>query len=310
MIATMPTVASRGGGHPTVALAVVEARRCVRSVWLWVGVAASTWFVVAAGDGAWQADTYQRLQSASMPIALAILVIGLNVGGRDHHNDRPPLAEDAALDADPRAAGRLLGMAAPWAVGAVWAAAVFAYVRAEGGMWVGDEPGRTDAAVYSVPEMLQPLLLFAVAATVGIALGRACRHRVPLVVGALGFSLFGMVSWAFQSAPMRYVTPIQTQPIEVYIGPAGLDPLTLPADWLLSSPDQYEAYWARVIVHVPMAAWHDVYLIGLALVGAGYAVRRRRGRWLVAAGALAVLVGIVAQALVAPGAIDLATVVR
>ena len=39
MIATMPTVASRGGGHPTVALAVVEARRCVRSVWLWVGVA-------------------------------------------------------------------------------------------------------------------------------------------------------------------------------------------------------------------------------------------------------------------------------
>ena len=65
-----------------------------------------------------------------------------------------------------------------------------------------------------------------------------------------------------------------------------------------------------MIVHVPMAAWHDVYLIGLALVGAGFAVRRRRGRWLVAAGALTVLVGIVAQALVAPGAIDLASVVR
>ena len=213
-------------------------------------------------------------------------------------------------DADPRAVGRLLGMAAPCAVGAMWAVAMFVFVRVGGGMWVGDAPGRTDAAMYSVAEMLQPLLLFAVAATAGIALGRACRHRVPLVVGVLGFSLFGMVSWAFQAAPMRYVTPIQTQPIEVYIGPAGLDPLTLPADWLLSSPDQYEAYWAWVIVHVPMAAWHDVYLIGLALVGAGFAIRRRRGRWLVAAGGLAVLVGIVAQVLVAPAAIDLADVVR
>jgi hypothetical protein len=108
---------------------------------------------------------------------------------------------------------------------------------------------------------------------------------------------------------MRYVTPIQTQPIEVPIGPASLDPLTLPAGWLLSSPGQYEPDWARVIVHVPMAAWHDVYLIGLALLGAGFAIRRRRGRWLVAAGALAVLVGIVAQALVAPAAIDLAQVI-
>jgi hypothetical protein len=308
MIATMPTVASRGG-HPTVALAMLEARRSLRSVWLWVGVAASTWFVVSAGDGAWQADTYHRLQAASMPIALAILVIGLNAGGRDRHHDRPPLAEDAALDADDRAAGRLLGTAAPCAVGALWAAAVFAYVRAEGGMWVGDEPGRTDAATYSVAEMLQPLLLFAVAAAAGIALGRACRHRVPLIVGALGFSLFGMVSWAFQSSPMRYVTPIQTQPIQVHIGAASLDPLTLPADWLLSRPDQYEPDWARVIVHVPMAAWHDVYLVGLVLLGAGFAVRRRRGSWLVAAGVVAVLAGIVAQVLVAPAAIDLAPVV-
>ena len=288
---------------------MLEARRGVRSVWLWVGVAAATWSVVAAGDGAWQADTYQRLQSSSMPIALAILVIGLNAGGRDHHDDRPPLAEDAALDADRRAAGRLLGMGAPCAVGALWAVAVFLFVRAEAACGWATHPGGPTPRCTAWPRCSN----------------RSCSSRSPRRPGSrsAGRAVTGSRSWSARSAShcsawspgpssrhrCGYVTPIQTQPIEVYIGPTGLDPSTLPADWLLSSPDQYEAYWARVIVHVPMAAWHDVYLIGLALLGAGLAVRRRRGRWLVAAGALAVLVGIVAQVLVAPAAIDLAQVV-
>ncbi len=308
MIATMPSLAT-SGGHPIIALARLEARRSLRSVWLWIGVAAATWFVLATGEGNWESDTYQRLQSASMPIALAILVIGLNAGGRDRHGDRPPLAEDAVLDADARAAARLVGMAAPCAIGALWAAVVFVNVRVQGGLWIGDEPGRTDSAVYTWPEMIQPVLLFAVAATVGVALGRACRYRVPLVVGALGFSLFGLVSWAFQAAPMLYLTPIQTQPIEQHIGPASLDPQTVPADWLLSRPDQYDFEWARVVVHVPMAAWHDVYLLGIALLGAGFAVRQRFGRRLIVVGGIAVVAGLVAQVAVAPVAIDLTQVI-
>ena len=200
---------------------MLEARRCVRSVWLWVGVAASTWFVVAAGDGAWQADTYQRLQSASMPIALAILVIG-----RERRRPRSPQRPSAAGrgcragcgSTRPRAACSVWLGHGPWA--RCWAAVVFASSAPRAGCgWATNPVGRTPRCT-ACPRCSNRSCSSQSPRRSGIALGRACRHRVPLVVGALGFSLFGMVSWAFQSAPMRYVTPIQTQPIEVYIGPA------------------------------------------------------------------------------------------
>ena len=98
-------------------------------------------------------------------------------------------------------------------VAALYAAAVFVVVRVEGGLWIGDAPRRTDTALYSLPEMVQPLALFVLAAAIGVAVGRSCRLRLPLAIGAIGFAMFGFVAWAFQSPPMLYVTPVQIQPV-------------------------------------------------------------------------------------------------
>lgn len=307
---TIVTTAVAQRRRPIAALAALEARRNVRSVWLWVGIAVSALMGRQVGTTDWQAGTYQGLQAACTAVAFGILVIGLGAGGRDHYGERPPLAEEAAIGPDARATARLLGLWPAWAVGSLWAVIVFVAVRIEGGLWVGDEPGRTDSAVYTLPEMLQPLLLFAFAGAAGVAIGRACRYRVPVAIGALAFSVFGLIAWAFQSPPMRYVTPIQTQPFQQHIGPASLDPLTLPPDWLLSAPAQFETDWARVIVHQPTAAGHDVYLLGLTVLCAGLAVRATLGRRLIALGIVCAIGGIVAQVALAPSAIDLARAVR
>ena len=57
-----------------------------------------------------------------------------------------------------------------------------------------------------------------------------------------------------------------------------------------------------------MSAWHDVYLLGLAAVFAGLAVRGSRGRWVIAAGAAATLAGVVGQLLSAPSVIAVGSV--
>jgi hypothetical protein len=177
---------------------------------------------------------------------------------------------------------------------------LFAIQRLEGGMQIADGPvGRTDA-VFSLVEMLQPPLLFLAAAAAGLAVGRASAHRtITSVVGGLMIASAGIVYWAWQWSPAVWVSPIQTQPIEIGLG-AGFSRNGAPSDWLLSAPDQYEADWGRVMVHQAMAAWHLVFLAGVATAFAGFAVRGRRGRIAVVAGFAVVVLGIVAQAVVTP----------
>ena len=168
-------------------------------------------------------------------------------------------------------------------VAALYAAAVFVVVRVEGGLWIGDAPRRTDTALlYSLPEMLQPLALFVLAAAIGVSVGRSCRLRLPLAIGAIGFAMFGFVAWAFQSPPMLYVTPVQIQPVRRPLDITGASVASVPDSWLLEAPG-VDHEWSRVIVAPAMSAWHDVYLLGLAAVFAGLAVRGSRGRWVIAA---------------------------
>ena len=97
-------------------------------------------------------------------------------------------------------------------------------------------------------------------------------------------------------------SPWNTRPPSFKIPPghAGTDPAAFPADWLLVHPDERGGDWARVVVHEPLTAWHDVYLIGLAVVAAGIAIRSRVGRRLMVIGVVVIGVGVVGQAAVTP----------
>jgi len=284
------------------ALARVEARRALKGPAFWIGLALTVWAGITASQFDWQGATYAETTLTFAPLATGVFVAGALAGGRDRRaDDRPELAEEAALDSSARSAARLLGLLPLVVIGAVLVVGVAIGVRVEGGQWIGDAPGRSDTEVHGVAEIFQPILWLVLAGATGVAGGRAFRRRTPVVVAGLviGF-LFTGAFWVWQWPPMSFVVPVQSQPIEVAIDGAPTSPNALPADWLLIDPNERGGEWHRAMVHQPLAAWHDVYLVGLATLAVGIAVRGRRGRQVMLAGLVVVAFGLTMQAVVIP----------
>jgi hypothetical protein len=166
---------------------------------------------------------------------------------------------------------------------------------------LGDEPGRTLHAQYTLPELLQPVVLTAFAVAFGAAVVSVVRNRLASVVVMflMWFAASGAY-WVFNGPAATAFSLIQVQPLSVEVGSHGADPTTFPEHWLLSAPGLYQDHWARVIVSPAMAAWHDVYLVGLTLLAAAVATRGRVGRTLAAAGVVLAVLGVVVQKLVQP----------
>lgn len=287
-------------------LARTEARRALRGPTFWIALVVTGWFGSnASGAADWQGGTYQFVVTAFGPLAAGIFAAGVLAGGRDRRSDdRPALAEEAALDGTARTIARMLGLLPLVLIGAAIVVAVAVGIRIEGGLWVGDAPGRTDTAVHGIAEIIQPILLFIVAGIAGVAAGRTFRRRAPVIVVGLviAFLLTGAY-WVWQSVPMVYAVPLQTQPIEVTIDGDATDPTKLPADWLLVDPDEPHRSgqdWKRTLVSQPLAVGHDVYLVGLGTLAAGIAIRSRKGRQLVVVGLVVAGLGIAAQVAVMP----------
>lgn len=275
-------------------LAQTEARRHLKGVALWFGVLGIALTGLSGRGGGWQGEVYESFPLLFVPLAAATFLAGVRSGGRDRRTDLPCLAEDAPLDIAQRSTGRLLGMA-PFVVATTLAVvAVEAGIRIEGGHWIGDDPGRTDSAVHTIPELLQPIAFVALAAAAGIAAGRAFRRHGPIAVLGMivGFMMWS-VYWAFQFMPMAVFTLVQTAPIQEYAGPLGSESDSFPADWLLARPDEYTRVWMRVYVDQWLSAGHVVYLLGLTALCTAAAISRGR-RWLWA-GLAVVAIGVIVQ---------------
>jgi hypothetical protein len=213
--------------------------------------------------------------------------------------ERTALAEDAPLGSGGRAAARLLGSLPLVGLVAVIVAGGAGYQRATGGLRLGDEPGMTLDAHYSLPELLQPVLLACFAVALGAAVVRLLRSQLAAhVLVFVYWFLVGGTSWLFQGPVVRVLTPVQTQPYPVEVGPPATDPTAFPSDWLLSAPGQYQDHWARLVVSPELAAWHDLYVVALTALLVAVVVPGRVRRPLLVVGAL-VAAGAVAMQLVA-----------
>ncbi|HLM63317.1 MAG TPA: hypothetical protein VK306_03380 [Acidimicrobiales bacterium] len=259
------------------ALAGVEARRNLRSPLLLVVLAFSALSVLSMNSADWSGGTYADLPLYFVPLAGGTFFLGLRSAGRDHRADVPPLAEDCALDEPVRMAGRLLGLAVFPAIAAAGVLVVEVASRIEGGYWIGDAPWRTDTALHTPFELLQPIALVAFAGAAGVAAGRRFRHRTPIAVlaGVMTFLSWGAY-WVFQWPPMFVVSFVQTQPISQWAGPASAGASSFPDHWLVSY-DDYERFWARQYVDQALAGGHVLYLIGLTVLCVGFALRVRGG---------------------------------
>jgi hypothetical protein len=259
------------------ALARVEARRNLRSPLLLVVLVFSVYEAWAMSHGPeWSAGTYANLPLYFVPLAGATFFLGLRSAGRDHRADVPPLGEDCAVDETARTAGRLLGLAICPAIAVAGVLAIAVGSRVEGGYWIGEGNWRTDTALHTPFELLQPVALVALAGGVGVAAGRRFRHRNPVAVLAGATTLlFWGVWWAFQSAPMFVVLPVQIQPISRWAAsPPG--PVSFPDHWLVHY-DTYERIWLRQYVDQPLIGGHVLYLVGLTVLCVGSALRVRSG---------------------------------
>lgn len=278
-------------------LARLEARRLLGMPWLLLVPLTTALLLRANGDAEWSGAVYGSAQMVVGPTALAASLVTAMACLRD----REPLAQDAPVSVRHRTLARLVA-GVPFVVATALVVGVLAvWLRRTGGLDLGDEPGRTLHAQFTLPELLQPVVVIAVAVALGAAVARLVRSRLgtATVLFVIWF-VSSLTYWALNGPTVRFFALIQSQPIVVPVGPAGADPLTFPESWLLSVPGQYQDFWGRIVVSPALAAWHDVYLVGLTALLAGAAVRGRIGRVLVLAGLAVAVVGVVMQRAVHP----------
>jgi hypothetical protein len=280
-------------------LAALEARRILAHPAPAAGLLLSLFFArqVLTAERTWPGAEYM-----SLPVIVGPLLCGISLAvAAAVARDQPPLAEDAPVRPGQRALARLLAGLPVVAAVAVLVAAGALWLRAVGGLELGEAPGPVIDARYTLPELLQPVVLTAFAVTFGAAVARVVRHRLAAAV-AIFVVWFAVspISWMWNGPRLMASSIIQTQPLTVPIGPATADPATFPTSWLLSAPGEYQDFWGRVVVSPAMAAWHDVYLAGLTLLAAAVVLRAGARRTAGAAGILLTVAGVVAQKLVQP----------
>jgi hypothetical protein len=285
--------------RPFAELARIEAGRMLRHPAPWVGIL--LWlgaeYAVLSSEPEWSSAQYQSLQASAVFLAAGVSIAVAYAAGRD----RAGLAEDAPVPAEDRAAARLVGGLALVALVAVAVAAGALWLRWSGGIALGGEPGRTAHAQFSLPELVQPVALSVFAVALGAAATRVLRH--PLAASIALFVLWfvaGPAYWTVNGPVLRWFAPLMVQPYNVEVAPATADPLTLPASWLLEGPGPYQPFWARLVIVPELAAWHDLYLVALALLAAAVALPGRYRRPLLVGGVLLAVVAVLLQARVTP----------
>jgi hypothetical protein len=297
--ARTPSVPRATSGQVVRAIARPEALRLLRHPLLWVGVALSS----AAAYASFHApDEWSGARYQSGPIVFGPLLVAISmVVAGTFHRERAGLAPEAPVGEASRSGGRLLGAGALVLLVLVLTAAGGLTARLTGGDALGDEPGRTLHAHYTLGELLQPVALAVLAVAVGAAAGRRFRHRATayLVLFVAWFP-FVMVGWAFQGRRVTPFSVIQIQPVYVPVGPVQSNPNDYPSEWLLASPNEYQAHWDRLFVSSHLAGWHDVWLLGLACLFLALVLPRGRRRWLAGAGLVLAVAGVAAQYLVIP----------
>ncbi len=261
----------------TVELARIEARRTLRRVSIWIGLALSVLLAVieASNEADWSGQKYQALVPLSVfPLAMGAYVAGVRSGNRDRSRRRPPLAEEAPLDGDARAWARLASLLVPVAMAVLLMAVIGGASRVEGGFWVGEGRFRTDSALHSVFELVQPALIVGVIGTAAVAIGRAVHRAGPaIVIGLVLLFSSGGVYWLWNGVPLYTTALMQVQPID---------------------------NGTSDVAHTPTVILHDLYLAGLVTLCCGLSLRRRPRRELLAAGTAVAVFAVVAQLAVSP----------
>ena len=182
-------------------LARIEARRMLRHPAPWVGLVLSGLWLQGVSETSWASAHYEGLLAGLTPVLLGLSLASLSAFAREH----VAVSDDAPLEPYRRSLARLVGGVALVGLMALVVGAGVAWLRLGPGLGLGDEPGHTAHAQYSLPELLQPVLLACFAVALGAAVVHLVRSRLMAsIVLALTWFLVGATYWMFQgSLPAR-----------------------------------------------------------------------------------------------------------
>lgn len=281
----------------TATLTRLEGERMLRQPVLWLSLPLVVWWGTQILDEPWTGARYTGFLPMLTPLFLAASLVSVAAFGRE----LVPVADAASLSPARRSFARLLAGLVPVALTVLVVLVGVVWLRLRDGLDLGDEPGRTLHAHYTLPELLQPVLLVCVAVALGAAAVHVLRSRLAAsIVLVVCWFLSGATYWVFEGPGLRWFALVQPQPMLVKVGEWNADPASFPSGWLLSAPGEYQDYWGRLVVSPAVAAWHDVYLVGLAAVLIGIAVPGRSRVPLLVGGLLVGALGVVMQSVVAP----------
>lgn len=287
-MSTLTVPAARSGARtarprsPLTALARVESRRLLRSpVLLASGVLAayaswSGWWDGREPAQDWGTQNYDALFLGAVPLYLAAFLVAGAAALRERGVTTAELFRTTPVPWADRTQALLLAGLVPAALAAVVALGEWALIRRAGGVTLGMPP---DTAVVQ-PTLLEalhvPVLAFA-AFCAAVALARTVRSRaVGAVLGTFGTVAFLLAEWAWQWFPAVLLAPADTALRRPVLGPE-VDAAESARYSVLLPPDQYTPSWSGLERDLLLSGGHTLYLLGIAVVLAAYAVRRSGG---------------------------------
>jgi hypothetical protein len=265
-------------GQPVVLLAAAEGRRMARNPLLLAAVAVGLLFCLPWLDGEphqdWSTENYSLIALFGLPVYFAAFVLGNLAALRERPSTTAEMFSTVPTDYAHRTRAILLAGIAPIAASALVIAAFELLVLRAGGITADGTKLR--------PTPFELALVPAITASsfaAGVAVARTIRSRVIGVILGTILSPVVFIYWAFSWFPAYFLAPYTSGLRHTSVG------------LIIREPDR--------------VAWHVAYLLGVAALFAGYALRRSgkdpQVRHLLVIGGLLVVAGLVGQMVVHGG---------
>jgi hypothetical protein len=280
------------------ALSIAEAKRLLRHPVLLAGAALAAWLSLRLwGHGEpvqdWETQNYTIFLLTWAPLYLAAFIAANTAALRERESTTAEMFRSAPTRYSDRTLALLAAGLVPTALAAVLAAIQLGVIAHAGGITLGNQ------AVQLTPTAVEMALVPATTAaafTAGVALARTIKSRAfGAILAAAGIYMFFVMFWVFGWFPAWFLAPYATalRPVDLGQDISANDLARWP---VIRSPETYDSHWYAIVREIGIVGWHNVYLIGLALLLAAYAVwrsgRDRRVGWLLLPGAALTIGGL------------------
>jgi hypothetical protein len=265
-------------GHPVILLAAAEGRRMARNPLLLVALAVGLLFCLPWLNGEphqdWSTENYADIGLVSLPVYLAAFLLGNLAALRERPSTTAEMFSTVPTDYAQRTRAILLAGIAPIAASTLVIAVYDLLVLRAGGITVVGTQLRPTAF-----ELALGPAITASSFAAGVAIARTIRSRVIGVILGTILTEVVLTYWLFSWFPAYFLAPYTSGLRHTSVG------------LVIREPDR--------------VAWHVAYLLGVAALFAGYALRRSgkdpRIRHLLVVGGLLVVAGLVGQIVVHGG---------